>query len=450
MTLSFNNTNAYKDLANKTAIDFTNQTIVDKAKPVLISAITKDADNDGKVDRIDIQFSEAISGNVDGDFSIGGLSAGASKGASSIATDTLEISINETTDVHDTNLAPTFTYSGNNLTDSAGNLVAAIASHAVSDKVAPRLLTRTTRDADGNGKIDAIRLTFSENMNSGTGGLNISVAGYTVTGYDSLCGGSTANDAILCATLTEKAITDTDATPAIQVITNTTLGDTSGNIFQTEGGATNATDGAGPVIVGARYDTGGAGVADDTISIAFSENIDSGTLAALSSTDFILTSGGAFAGNSTSAFGGGATATITMGAGATALTPGTSKISITTGGIADSLENVSPTEGAVNRVVVTSTVIISEVMWSNTGSSAHQYIELKNIGSSPVNVNGWTIDNAGGNGVNLTLPNDTIAGGGIYLIAKNAESSSALNVAPNFISNTVNLSASQNNLILKS
>ena len=89
-------------------------------------------------------------------------------------------------------------------------------------------------------------------------------------------------------------------------------------------------------------------------------------------------------------------------------------------------------------------------MWSGTGSSAHQYIELKNMGASPISINGWVIANAGGNGIDLTLPNDTIAGNGFYLIAKNAEGSSLLNVTPNFVSNTLNLATSQNNLVLKS
>lgn len=52
--------------------------------------------------------------------------------------------------------------------------------------------------------------------------------------------------------------------------------------------------------------------------------------------------------------------------------------------------------------------------------------------------------------MDLTLPNATIAGGGIYLIAKTSESSSLLNVTPDLISNTLDLSVSQNNLIFKS
>ena len=156
----------------------------------------------------------------------------------------------------DTGLAPTFTYAGTNLVDANGNGVAAITNHVILDKVAPRLLSRETRDTNANGKIDAIRLTFSENLNTGTGGLNVVITGYTVTSYSTTCEGSTAGDATLCVVLTEKPVADTDAVPAVQIISNTTLGDTANNMVIPDGGTANATDTAGPVIIGARYDAG--------------------------------------------------------------------------------------------------------------------------------------------------------------------------------------------------
>lgn len=89
-------------------------------------------------------------------------------------------------------------------------------------------------------------------------------------------------------------------------------------------------------------------------------------------------------------------------------------------------------------------------MWSGTGASANQYIELKNIGTTSVNINGWVISHAGGNGIDLTLPDFTLPGGGLYLIAKTSEAGSLLNVTPGLVTPTLSLTTNQNNLVLKS
>ena len=73
----------------------------------------------------------------------------------------------------------------------------------VTDGVAPTITSRQTLDTDGNGKIDAIKLTFSENMNANTSGLTATVAGYTVMGYSSTCTGHTATGTVVYVLLTE-------------------------------------------------------------------------------------------------------------------------------------------------------------------------------------------------------------------------------------------------------
>jgi hypothetical protein len=450
MTLDFANNGTYKDLAGNAAVNFGSQAIEDLAKPVRLGAVTTDANGNFKTDRIDVRFSESITGNSDGEFTLSGLAAGSAKGTSGIAGDTLRIAVSETSDDNDTSLTPVFSYSGTTLADGSGNGAANMSNIAVSDGIAPKLLSRSTRDFDGNGKIDALKLEFSENLGTNLSAITVDVAGYSLSGYTSVCGASTAGDAIVCATLTEKSVADTDAVPAARILANTTLADVSGNLVSTEVGATNATDEAGPVVVGARYDAGNAGVADDAIYMTFSENLDAASVSGTSTNDFVITGGGALSASSATAFAGGNSATVTLGAGATALTAGTSKISIATGGVADTLANVSPAEGANNRVTVTSSIVINEVMWSGTGSSAHQYVELKNIGTSDIDIGGWVLANAGGNGVDLALPSDTIAGGAIYLVAKSNAAGSILDVTPQFVSAILNLGSSQNNLVLKS
>lgn len=217
-------------------------------------------------------------------------------------------------------------------------------NQTVADGVPPKLLTRTTKDFNGNGKIDAIMFTFSENLGANFTAFNTDVAGYTVSGYDSLCNGSTSGDAIICISLTEKTTTDTDAVPNTQILSNTTLADTASNLIVPEITPTGASDSAGPIIIGAQYDSGGAAITDDTILLTFSEILDPASVSGISSDDFIVSAGGAFGSNSTTAYTSGNTATITLGADATALTPGVSKISIITGAISDTLTNVSPLE----------------------------------------------------------------------------------------------------------
>lgn len=73
-------------------------------------------------------------------------------------------------------------------------------------------------------------------------------------------------------------------------------------------------------------------------------------------------------------------------------------------------------------------------MWSSTGSSASQYIELHNLGSTPINISGWTVDHAATNGTTtLTIPAvQTIPANGYYLIT-----STATNNANNLINNGI-------------
>ena len=93
------------------------------------------------------------------------------------------------------------------------------------DKAAAAITARETVDSDGNGRIDQIRITASEALDDDFTGLTMTVAGYTVTGYSS----DIANDNIFYIDLTESGTPDTDATPAVALIANTTLGDASSN-----------------------------------------------------------------------------------------------------------------------------------------------------------------------------------------------------------------------------
>lgn len=157
-------------------------------------------------------------------WAIGNLATGSAYTGSTTLTGNMMIfAIDETTLPTDSGQVPTVTYTPGTLSDISGNLVVAISTKNVTDGIAPQIISRVTRDADGNGKIDAITLSFAENINDNTTGLNLSVSGYTVSGYSTTCNGSTANDNRLCVLVDEGMLPDSGSTPVVQILTNTSL-----------------------------------------------------------------------------------------------------------------------------------------------------------------------------------------------------------------------------------
>jgi fibronectin-binding autotransporter adhesin len=133
---------------------------------------------------------------------------------------------------------------------------------------------RQTIDNDANGKIDRIRIvTGAANLSDGFGGITVTVAGYTVTGYNT---GAVANDGTFDVLVTELGSADTSATPLVQVTVNTSLqsqGTTS--YLPVEGSATAATDTAAPVLLSSSWTDGDANGVDagDTVTLTFSESV---------------------------------------------------------------------------------------------------------------------------------------------------------------------------------
>ena len=117
------------------------------------------------MDRINLTLSEALTGSLTG-FAVAGLATGATYGGTITQSGTtLSLSIGETSLATDTGQIPTIAYTGSSLHDSAGNALATFTATNVTDGIIPTLLSRETLDTDGNGKIDSVRLTYSENMN---------------------------------------------------------------------------------------------------------------------------------------------------------------------------------------------------------------------------------------------------------------------------------------------
>lgn len=137
--------------------------------------------------------------------------------------------------------------------NASGVKIGFAASNA-QDKMAPTLVSKETVDADTDGQIDHIKLTFSEKIAmSSVNKDQFTVEGYTVT--DGFAGtvttsatdrATTANAKTVYITVTEKTTPDTAATPKITVAN--TLTDVKGNAYAGLTTATASTDKAAPVI----------------------------------------------------------------------------------------------------------------------------------------------------------------------------------------------------------
>jgi fibronectin-binding autotransporter adhesin len=183
---------------------------------------------------------------------------------------------------------------------------------------APAVTARQTLDADGNGHIDRIRLTFDLPLNDDTSGLTVTVAGYTVTGFST---GAVANDNQIEVLVSELGAGDTGATPAVRITANTSLKHPLGSgVVQIEGSATAATDAAAPVLLSTAWTDGGTGgvSAGDTVTLTFSESV---TATAMTVTDLGLPVTSDTLSTTTIANQTGSSITMTL-AGSPRLTPG--------------------------------------------------------------------------------------------------------------------------------
>ncbi|HYD35408.1 MAG TPA: lamin tail domain-containing protein [Vitreimonas sp.] len=94
-------------------------------------------------------------------------------------------------------------------------------------------------------------------------------------------------------------------------------------------------------------------------------------------------------------------------------------------------------------------VIINEVMWmGSTTGPADEWIELRNMTSADINLTNWTVEGLGTGGA-LTITSGTLPANGYFVIANSAAASSALLNEPHFVTSTVELANTGEQLILK-
>ncbi|MCY3019383.1 MAG: hypothetical protein NTW87_10210 [Planctomycetota bacterium] len=135
------------------------------------------------------------------------------------------------------------------------------------------ITARETQDTDGDGYIDAIRLVCSQPVNDNFTGLSVSVAGYTVSGYDT---GGPGNDNEFFVRLNKGAAPDTGETPKVRVLAAGSFGRFgSSERLPPDAAPVTPVDRAQPVLMEAYWDDkseGGVSV-DDDLRLTFSEPV---------------------------------------------------------------------------------------------------------------------------------------------------------------------------------
>jgi len=247
-------------------IQATDAVEVDKAKPILMSIATIDANSNGKVEGIVMTFSEPVVGAVASanleltDPSTGTATAnlalktllqngGASTislpgGAITAVGNTVTIPVNET--IGNTGILPIVMFMDNdagavNITDSATNAIGAAAKNVfkkdfttnaadqsrelkVKDGASP-IITNVITGGDGTGQMSTVTVTFSENMNTNnaysTGGVAFlsTVPAFVSSGqtdYKSSVGVVSGNTVTYTITKAAAGTYDTEAVPVFQ------------------------------------------------------------------------------------------------------------------------------------------------------------------------------------------------------------------------------------------
>lgn len=84
-------------------------------------------------------------------------------------------------------------------------------------------------------------------------------------------------------------------------------------------------------------------------------------------------------------------------------------------------------------------VVINEIMWMGSqGNAADEWIELRNMTSSTIDLSNWTVVNlATGPGGTVTIPSGkTIGPNGFFLISNDPESTSKVSITPDVVAPT--------------
>jgi len=141
------------------------------------------------------------------------------------------------------------------------------------DNTVPAITSRQTQDLDGNGKIDAMKITFNDEiLDSTVRASDFDIVDYSGETFSSTTNNDVANNNVIYITFTEGANSDTNITPNV-TYTAGTLTDLADNALASNE-PTASTDLAKPVIVQADWKDATADGKIDQVVLTFSEQVD--------------------------------------------------------------------------------------------------------------------------------------------------------------------------------
>ncbi len=414
LALSYNG-GFYQDLAGNSLWGFIQSQIIDKAWPILVGVHSLDGNQNGKFDTVQLQFSENIIWVNYTDFMISNILSDVNYTWSGSSThNMLSLYMSETGLDVDTDTIPHISYVWNTIQDNSGNVLEEINNFIWEDKIPPKLIGAFTRDLNSNGEIDHIELLYSEELQWNTSWVLVNVGGYNVENIF-------VQSNRLLVEVQEKIMFDTQETPHVFLMNNTTISDQSWNIVPSMSIAWWTQDGVGPVIIGARYDQSAS-----KVYLTFSEAIQESDFL---SWNFELEN----AGNYSIASVNFSEKSITLQN--EEIQYPDSWISFLAWQVRDIFWNVQ-TQNIFTSL--TAPIIISEVLRSQ--DAGNNYVELQNMSEASVNISWYQV-------AWVNIPNDTILSAGwIYLIASSSHVTSILDIVPDFVSWDLDLN--QNEIVL--
>lgn len=438
----------YSDSSWNNIESFWLENVSDKAKPIFISARTVDWDSNNKVDEIRLSFSENMSNAILNDFALSNYSTWMTFDSVSIENSEVIFNLWETSLDNDTDNAILVNYTPWTLWDLNWNLTNQITNELALDTLPPIIEKIETRDLNKNWFIDAIYVEVNENLNDDFSLVNFWVNSYNISSLDSW---NTANDNNFIINIDELSFKDTWATPLVRLSSNSSLWDEHWNDIASFITWQNALDKVWPVIKSARYEENWPWVSDDKLYITFSEDILAWSIDTnvwWFVNDFSISNFWAIWNTAITTVTSPTTVEVVLWANSSPLSPWVTWIYGKVWAIVDSNWNQSNSDFNLTNIIVSSSVIINEVMFASDRNN--QYIELRNLSNSTANLSWITIKNVWGNGVDYTFSSWTISPNWYYLVAWNNKENSIINVDPDLVLPSLNLnSVSQNNIELE-
>jgi len=337
----------------------------DGAKPILVSMTMQDTNANGRVDHVVAVFSETLAAYTAGNapWTLANVPSAGSISSVAVATTTATLTLTEGGGAADTSVG-SFTIAlatnANGIRDAAANL-SSFGATAPADGAAPVRTAMVMKDANANGKVDQVSVTFSENLASST-----DTAPWTLANVPS--GGTlsavSTSGAVATVTIAEGAGAASTAVGTMTVAlaaSATGIHDAAGN--QSSFAAAAPTDGAKPVLLTLTMLDSNTNGRVDRATAVFSETLAAYTAGTVPWTLANTPSGGTLASVAVATTT--ATLTITEGAGAQDTSVGSFTIALATSGtgIRDAAGNqssfaaTSPLDGAAPVPVSIATTI---------------------------------------------------------------------------------------------